>query len=160
MLRSAAVTADLRYQLTLHADSLEQLLRDSEAMDGVLADAAAGGILEGWQSVTRILPSERTQEARRARIPARADLASNITAAVDGTPFRADAFDAFLDAADAARTAPALTASAIEDSPLSSWLDAHRPNQAATPGASCATGTSSRVASCASGRRSSTSPPR
>jgi predicted exporter len=125
VLRSAAVTADLRYQLTLHADSLEQLLRDSEALDAVLAGAADQGIVEGWQSVTRILPSERTQDARRIKIPARADLAGNIAAAVDGTPFRADAFDAFLDAAENARTAPALTASAIEGSPLSSWLEAH-----------------------------------
>lgn len=124
-LRSAAVTADMRYQLTLHADSLEQLLRDSEAMDTILADAANKGLLDGWQSVTHILPSERTQEIRRARIPTRDALAANIAAAVENTPFRADAFAAFLDAAEAARTAPVLTAAAIENSPLRSWLDAH-----------------------------------
>jgi predicted exporter len=125
VLRSAAVTADLRYQLTLHAASLEQLLRDSEAMDEVLADAADRGILGGWQSVTQVLPSGRTQDARRANIPQRAVLAANIAAAADGTPFRADAFDAFLDAAEAARSAPALTAADVRDSPLGSWLDAH-----------------------------------
>lgn len=125
VLRSAAVTADLRYQLTLHADSLEQLLRDSEAMDAILADAADEGLLGGWQSVTRVLPSERTQAARRAAIPARDVLAANVAAAVEGTPFRADAFDPFLDAAASARTAAVLTAADIEGSPLGSWLDAH-----------------------------------
>ena len=35
------------------------------------------------------------------------------------------AFDPFLDAAEAARTAPVLVAADIEDSPLGSWLDAH-----------------------------------
>ena len=124
-LRSAAVTADMRYQLTLHAESLEQLLRDSEALDAVLADAAAKNLLGGWQSVTQVLPSARTQEVRRARIPARGELATNIEAAIDGTPFRADAFDAFLEAAAAARTGPVLTAADIEGSPLGSWLDAH-----------------------------------
>ncbi len=125
VLRSAAVTADLRYQLTLHAESLEQLLRNSEAMDAILADAVDTGILGGWQSVTQVLPSERTQAARRAAIPERNVLAASIATAVDGTPFRAAAFDPFLDAAETARTAPVLTAAAIEDSPLGSWLDAH-----------------------------------
>jgi predicted exporter len=124
-LRSAAVTADLRYQLTLHAGSLEQLLRDSEAMDAVLADAASDGVLGDWQSVTRVLPSEQTQQIRRSAIPARDILAGNVAAAVDGTPFRPDAFDAFLDAAEAARNLPVLTAAAFEDTPLGSWLDAH-----------------------------------
>ncbi len=124
LLRSAAVTADLRYQLTFHADSLEQLLRDSEAMDAILAGAVGEGILGGWQSVTQILPSERSLAARQALIPGRDVLAARIAAAVEGTPFRADAFSAFLDAAEAARTAPVLTAAAIEDSPLGSWLNA------------------------------------
>jgi predicted exporter len=125
VLRSAAVTADLRYQLTLHAESLEQLLRDSEAMDEILADAADKGLLDSWQSVTQILPSERAQAARGAAIPERDVLAANVAAAVEGTPFRADAFDAFLEAAETARTAPVLTAADIEDSPLGSWLDVH-----------------------------------
>ncbi|MDJ0905753.1 MAG: MMPL family transporter [Woeseiaceae bacterium] len=125
VLRSAAVTADLRYQLTLRADSLEQLLRNSEAMDAILADAVGKGILDGWQSVTRILPSERSQASRQAMIPERDVLAARVAAAVADTPFRADAFDAFLDAAEAARAAPILTAAAIEDSPLRAWLDAH-----------------------------------
>lgn len=124
-LRSAAVTADMRYQLTLHADSLEKLLRSSEAMDAVLADAADKGFLGGWQSVTQVLPSAQTQEARRALIPKRDALAANVATAIEGTPFRADAFVAFLDAAEAARTAPALSAADIEGSALGSWLDAH-----------------------------------
>ena len=124
-LRSAAVTADMRYQLTLHTDSLEQLLRDSEALDAALADAAREGLLGGWQSVTQVLPSAQTQEARRAQIPTRDALAENVATAIEGTPFRADAFAAFLDAAETARSAPALTAADIEGSALRSWLDAH-----------------------------------
>ncbi len=125
LLRSAAVTADMRYQLTLHAESLEELLRSSEAMDAALADATDKGILGGWQSVTQVLPSAQTQEARRALIPERDALAANVAAAIEGTPFRADAFGAFLDAAETARSAPALAAADIEGSTLGSWLDAH-----------------------------------
>jgi predicted exporter len=125
LLRSAAVTADMRYQLTLQADSLEQLLRDSEALDAVLADAAGKGLLGGWQSVTQVLPSARTQALRRANIPGREALAANVAGAIEGTPFRADAFAAFLDAAEAVRSAPPVTAADIDDSALGSWLDAH-----------------------------------
>lgn len=124
-LRSAAVTADLRYQLTINADSLESLLRASEELDALLDDAVDIGLLESWQSVTRLLPSEQTQQTRRQNIPDRETLSQRIAVAVSGTPFRADAFDTFLASADAARSSPPITVADLQASTLRSWLDAH-----------------------------------
>lgn len=124
-LRSAALTADLRYQLALNAASLEEVLQDSEALDALLEDAMAGGMLGGWQSITQVLPSERTQEARRRSVPDPDTLARNLVLAVADTPFRGDAFEPFLDSAETARSSPPLTVADLRASVLRSWLDSH-----------------------------------
>ncbi len=124
-LRSAAVTPDMRYQLVLHSDSLESLLRDSETLDVLLAGAVDDGLLEKWQSVTQILPSSRTQERRKRAIPSVAVLNDRLHAALADTLFRADAFDQFIASASAAKSAPLLMPADIAATPLRSWLDSH-----------------------------------
>jgi predicted exporter len=124
-LRSAAVTADLSYQLTLNAASLEELLQSSESLDALLEDAAADGLLSGWQSITRVLPSNRTQNERKGNIPDRDTLSRNIVQAIADTPFHADAFEQFLEAAAGVRSSPPLAVTDLQQSDLRSWLDTH-----------------------------------
>jgi len=124
-LRSAAVTPDMRYQFVLHNDSLEALLRDSESVDRLLATAVDDGLLENWQSVSQMLPSQHSQRQRQNAIPDRESMHDRITAALVDTPFRDDAFDDFVANADVARTLPLLTPEDIASTPLRSWLDSH-----------------------------------
>ena len=125
VLRSATATPNLRYQLVLYNNSLEALLRDSESVDVLLAQAVDEGLLEGWQSVSQILPSQQAQQRRQNAIPDAATLTAGLATAIEGTPFRADAFNAFLANAAASRSVPLLTPADIEATPLRSWLDAH-----------------------------------
>jgi predicted exporter len=125
VLRSATATPDLRYQLVLYNKSLQALLRDSEAVDVHLARAVDAGLLEGWQSVSQILPSQQAQRRRQNAIPDAAILAGRLAAATEGTPFRADAFNAFLATAAASQSLPLLTPADIETTQMRSWLDAH-----------------------------------
>jgi predicted exporter len=125
MLRSAAGTPDMRYQLVLHASSLESLLRESETVDLLLADAVNDGLLDGWQSVSQILPSQEVQDKRRDAIPDRDRLRNQLTEAVLETPFRADAFQPFEANADTTRSLSNLAPSHFEDTPLAIWLDSH-----------------------------------
>lgn len=124
-LRSATVTPDMRYQLVLHSDTLESLLRDSEAVDLLLADAVGDGLLDNWQSVSQVLPSRHTQEQRQGAIPDADVLGERLREALVDTPFRADAFDAFVAGARAAKSAPILMPADVADTPLRSWLDSH-----------------------------------
>jgi predicted exporter len=124
-LRSAALTPDMRYQLVLHSDSLESLLRDSESVDLLLADAVDDGLLENWQSVSQILPSRHTQERRQNAIPDTEVLDDRLHDALADTLFRADAFDAFIANANAARSAPLLMPADVASTPLRSWLESH-----------------------------------
>jgi predicted exporter len=124
-LRSAASTPDMRYQLVLSASSLESLLRDSEAMDLLLEDARREGLLDGWQSVSQLLPSQQRQQDRRNAIPDQQTLGRNLREAIGDTPFRAEAFQPFEDNATSVKRYEPLTPSQFDNTPLSSWLDSH-----------------------------------
>ncbi|MDH3613123.1 MAG: MMPL family transporter [Gammaproteobacteria bacterium] len=124
-LRSATVTPDMRYQLVLHNSSLDALLRDSQAVDLLLADAVDDGLLENWQSVSQLLPSREDQERRQNAIPDQEILRSRLGEALVGTPFRADAFESFAANASLAKSLPPLIPADIAATPLRSWLDSH-----------------------------------
>ena len=124
-LRSAAGTPDMRYQLVTHDTSLESLLVAGEAAERRLQDAADDGLLRGWRSVSQLLPSHELQRRRQAAIPDGPTLRSRLGEAVSRTPFRADAFAPFLDAAAAARKLPPLDATDLQGTLLQPWLDSH-----------------------------------
>ena len=124
-LRSATITPDMRYQLVLHSDTLESLLRDSEAVDLLLETAVADGLLDNWQSVSQVLPSRQTQVQRQNAVPDADVLDERLREALVETPFRTDAFDAFIASARATKSAPILMPADVAATPLRSWLDSH-----------------------------------
>ena len=124
-LRSAAATPDMRYQLVLHDNSLEALLRHSESVDLLLAEAVGDGLLRNWQSVSQMLPSRHSQERRQSAIPTQVVLSERFREALADTPFRPDAFDPFLANAAAAKSLPPLMPANFTATPLQSWLDSH-----------------------------------
>lgn len=124
-LRSATVSPDMRYQLVMHNDSLEDLLRDSGAVDKLLADAVDDGLLDDWQSISQLLPSLQDQQRRRDAIPDGDVLSARIQGALADTPFRRDAFAPFVANAAATKAADPLLPADIAATPLGSWLDSH-----------------------------------
>jgi len=124
-LRSAAGTPDMRYQLVLRAKSLESLLRDNESVDLLLQQAAADGLLESWQSVSLILPSQFVQKQRQQAIPPTDELHFRLQEAVVKTPFREDAFELFETNATLAKSLMPLSPALFEATALDSWLDSH-----------------------------------
>lgn len=88
------------------ADPQEALER-SERVLPLLDDLVAAGTIRHYQAAATLLPSARTQLARRAVLPESTALAAALEAAQQGLPFRADAFRPFLDeVADARRLEP------------------------------------------------------
>ena len=125
VLRSAAGTPDMRYQIVLHDTSLQTLLTRSEEIDRQLQTGVDDGLLDAWQSVTQVIASADTQERRRAAIPEDALLRGRLAEVLSETPFRPEAFDAFVTSADNARKLSPLTADYVRGTPLRSWLDSH-----------------------------------
>jgi len=129
-LRSAAGSPDMRYQLVLRAAGLEDLLRDNESVDLLLQQAVDDNLLESWQSVSLILPSQHVQEQRQQAIPKNDELHSRVQQAIAGSPFREDAFEPFeANAALAKSMAPLLPVN-FKVTKLDSWLDSHLINVA------------------------------
>jgi predicted exporter len=124
-LRSGVGSADMRYQIVLADTSLDKLIVRAEKLDDVLASAANDGVLDSWQSISNLLPSEERLKARMLAIPNNEDLRSIVDNVVTTTPFRPDAFDPFVQAATTLVTKPPLAIERFEDSPLRSWLDSH-----------------------------------
>jgi len=103
---------DARYLLIATAASREAVLDKSEQTALALQKAVDGGILEGFDLAARYLPSEKTQERRRAALPEAQDLHRSLARALRGLPYRADAFAPFERDVEEARLRPLLT---IED---------------------------------------------
>ena len=124
-LRSAAATPDLRYQLVQHAPTLEELLHESESVDVLLQEARNDGLLEAWQSISQLLPSQQHQQLRQDAIPEKGTLNTRLYEALSDTPFRESAFAPFEAHASTSKALPPLLPSHFENTPLSSWLDSH-----------------------------------
>ena len=75
----------------------EAVLRSEERLLPALARLQATGVLEGTELAARLLPSAATQLARRDALPEPQELAARVAAAQQGLPFRAHAFQPFID---------------------------------------------------------------
>jgi predicted exporter len=124
-LRAATATPDMRYQLVLKSNSLDRLLEDCEQAEALLTAAKDDGLLDDWQSICQLLPSRAVQEKRRKSIPEADLLRERMRLAAAGTPFRATAFEPFIDAAAMSRQLGPLEPGAMWETPLQSWVDAH-----------------------------------
>ena len=125
LLRSAASTPDMRYQLVSHAPTLESLLSESEATDLLLQEAVDDGLLTSWQSVSQILPSQSRQQLRQNAIPDREDLHARLGDVLADTQFSPEAFEPFKANVESTRSLSPLLPAHFESTALASWLDSH-----------------------------------
>ena len=109
LIRSQLGAPDVARLLYVTASDQATVLSAIESATPGLEQLREDGIIADFDSVTRWLPSSRTQLARRDRLPERSELAMRLAAANDGLPFRIDRLSAFLDAVEASRTLAPLT---------------------------------------------------
>jgi predicted exporter len=107
-LREALGAPDARWLLLVSAASEEAALEACEALEAPLAGLVAGKALAGFDSPARVLPSRRTQLARRDALPDAARLRENVRRVVADSPFRPGMFEPFVRDVAAAKAAPPL----------------------------------------------------
>ena len=118
VLRDELGAPDVRYVLALSGRDSEQVLQASERLRPALDALVARKALAGYDLAARYLPSAALQHARQAKLPAPQRLRAMLDSVVMETPFNGDAFDPFLADIEAARSAPPLTGSGLQGSPL------------------------------------------
>jgi predicted exporter len=117
-LRDELGAPDVRYLVALQAVDAEHALQGVERLRPVLDALVARGAIAGYDSAARYLPSAATQRARQARLPDTATLEAALAKALADSPFRADAFEAFVDDVAIARRAAPLRVQDLAGTPL------------------------------------------
>ena len=118
--RATAGTANMRYMVATRADDLQTVLERSEALDTALGSEL---VVDKWLSPTMLIPSQSTQQRRRAAIPDSATLQRRLSKAVDELPFRPDIFADFVNVASQSATRSALTPAMFTGTELESLLE-------------------------------------
>jgi predicted exporter len=125
LLRSAASTPDMRYQLVSNAPTLESWVIESEATDLLLQEAVDDGLLTSWQSVSQVLPSQSRQKVRQDAMPRRQDLHDRLDDTIAETQFSLEAFEPFEANVESTRSLSPLLPRHFENTLLESWLGSH-----------------------------------
>lgn len=121
-LRADIGAPDTRYMIVVSGPDQESALRSSEKIAEQLQVLVAQGVLAGFESPARYLPSIATQRARQASLPA-ADLEQRVKQATAGLPVRAELFAPFLADVAAAKNRPPLQRKDLDHTSLALALD-------------------------------------
>jgi len=99
-------------------------LRNTEAASAKLEALVDQGELAGFESVTRLLPSEAAQAARIASLPDAATLKTRLDEATKGLPLPASRLTPFLADVEKARSQPMVHRADLESGPLGAVVNA------------------------------------
>ncbi len=110
--------------VVIQAADEQAVLRATEAAGTRLDALIAQGRLDGFETVTRLLPSLAAQQARRASLPDGATLRSRLAQATAGSPLAAARLQPFLNDVEAARVQAPITRADLAGGPLGGVVNA------------------------------------
>ncbi|WP_321923585.1 MMPL family transporter [Paraburkholderia guartelaensis] len=125
-LRADVGAPDVRYLVVIPAASEQAALEGAEKVGAQLQPLVERGVLGGFESPARYLPSDATQRARLASLPGKDVLTARLQEAIKNQPVdvRPDAFAPFLADVEAARNAPLVTRSDLKGTSMALAVDA------------------------------------
>ncbi len=114
---------DAGHLLVTSAATVDGALAAAERLSAPLEALARDHLIAGYDSPALVLPSQAAQRARQAALPPPDQLRAALTQALQGLPFRPDAFAPFLADAEKARTQPLLTPASLDGTSLKLKFD-------------------------------------
>lgn len=123
-LRADLGASDARTMVVAGGADRESALRAAEAAAARLAPLVAQGVVTGFDTPSALLPSQATQRARQASLPAAEPLRAALAEATKGTPLKAERLGPFVDDVQAARRLPLADRASLEGTPLAAAFDA------------------------------------
>ena len=123
-LRADAGAPNARYMVVVSGADQERVLEACEAVSRKLSRLTAAGVIGGFDTPTRYLPSLASQRARLRSLPAPAELSARLQAALIGLPARSAALKPFAHDVEEARTGTPLTPASLAGTSLETPLGA------------------------------------
>lgn len=115
---------DLRYLVVVSAPDQETVLRRTEQVSGQLEQLVASQTIAGFETPTRYLPSQATQNARRAAMPQSAELQVRLQQALEPLPVRPATLQPFVQDVEQARQQALITPDSLKGTALALTLEA------------------------------------
>ena len=122
-LRADLGAPDTRTMIVVMAPTEEAALQGAERVSAKLQPLVDQGVIAGFETPSRYLPSETTQLARRASLPPPQELRVSLERATAGLPLRADKLEPFIDDVEAARSGALLTRDDLAGSSFALAID-------------------------------------
>lgn len=123
-LRADLGAPDSRYLVVTRGRDMEQALQAAEQAGVMLDHLVAEGVIGGYDSPARFLPSQATQARRRQALPEPAEVAARLPAALADQPLKPQRLTPFLEELAQARQAPDLTRADLAPTSLGLAVDA------------------------------------
>jgi predicted exporter len=123
-LRADAGAPNARYMVVVSGADRELVLEACETVSRKLSRLTAAGVIGGFDTPTRYLPSLASQRARLRSLPAPAELSARLQAALIGLRARSAALKPFAHDVEEARTATPLTPESLAGTSLETPLGA------------------------------------
>ena len=124
MLRSDIGAPDVSYLVVVSGPSQESVLHMAEGIAPTLDELVDQGVIAGFESPARYLPSSAAQRARQESLPGATDLKANLEKALDGLPLRLERLGPFLHDVEEARKQSFLTRKELQGTSLATGVDA------------------------------------
>jgi len=123
-LRADLSAGDARSLVVVQAANLQATLEQAEAVVRTLEPLVEAGQLAGVDSITRWLPSNAVQAARKAALPDAATLNAALVQATQGGPLKAERLAPFVTEVQQARALPDITLESLKGTALKPVIDA------------------------------------
>lgn len=123
-LRAGMGAPDVRYMVVVSGDSQEAVLGATEKVSTALQPLVEKGALTAFDSASHYLPSQATQRARQASLPAASELKPRLENAIRDLPVRPQLFAPFLVDVEAARNKPLLQRADLQNTSMAMAVDA------------------------------------
>jgi predicted exporter len=117
-LRGELLAGDERTMVAVVGPDIETVLQRVEAVSAKLDALVQQGRLAGFEAITRWLPSQATQQQRRAALPDAATLRAQLAQATAGGSLPASRLGAFVSDVQRARDAAPITAASLAGTPV------------------------------------------
>lgn len=123
-LRADLGAPDVSDIVIVSGENVEAALQAAERVGAGLQPLVDAGVIAGFDTPARYLPSRATQRQRLEALPSSAELRARLPVALAGLPLHASRLEPFVQDVALARTAPLLTRAALEGTSMAAGVDA------------------------------------